>query len=257
MTTSHDPPRLRTLKHELPARLSRALETMPAEEASSEQLALLAAKVRGALEAQPAERSPANTRRRTRSTSRRVASLVVTFAAGAAAGVAVATGLFLGFQRSWPHATAPVPSVPASIALPHAASASEPYPAPTPAEPPSFPSAAVAMSSKPAGSSTASAHALGKPSQAGPEPSQDELALVARAQEALARTPGAALSLVAEHERTFPRGALGQECEVIAIDALLRLGRTTEAEARAGRFHQRFPTSALGRRVDVLLEVRN
>ena len=256
MTTSHDPPRLRTLKQDLPASLARALETMPAEEASNEQLASLAAKVRAALEAQPAERSQAP-RRRTRSASRRVASLVVTFAAGAAAGVAVATGLFLGFERSSPRATAPVASVPGAIAIPRAASASEPHPAPTPAEPPSFSSATVAMSSKPAGSSAASAHALGKPSEAGPEPSQDELALVARAQEALARTPGAALSLVAEHERTFPRGALGQECEVIAIDALLKLGRMTEAEARAGRFHQRFPTSALGRRVDVLLGARN
>ncbi|MET0792442.1 MAG: hypothetical protein ABW061_13055, partial [Polyangiaceae bacterium] len=66
----------------------------------------------------------------------------------------------------------------------------------------------------------------------------------------------AALVLAAEHAREFPAGVLTQEREVIAIDALLRLGRRSEAEARAASFHRQFPASAHGRRVDVLLGVR-
>jgi hypothetical protein len=46
---------------------------------------------------------------------------------------------------------------------------------------------------------------------------------------------------------------LVQERELVVIDALLRLGRRAEAIARAARFHQQFPTSVHGRRIDVLL----
>lgn len=254
MTSSHDPPRLRTLKPELSARLASALETQPGERPTTEELAALRAKLRAALEAQPNGHSHADSRRRARSGSRRAASLAFTFAAGAAAGVAVATGLFLGFQRTAPP---PVASAPPPVVVPRAPSVRQSRPAPTPSEAPTVPSATPPAASRAEGSSAPSAHAAAEPSESASEPSQDELALVARAQEALARTPGAALSLAAEHERAFPHGVLTQEREVIAIDALLRLGRRTEAEARATRFHQRFPTSALGHRVDVLLAVRN
>jgi len=80
---------------------------------------------------------------------------------------------------------------------------------------------------------------------------------LARAQAALSNSPKAALALAAEHDRAFAGGgALAQEREVIAIDALLRLGRRTEAELRTQRFHRQFPASAHGRRVDVLFDVR-
>jgi len=83
---------------------------------------------------------------------------------------------------------------------------------------------------------------------------ESELSLVARAQAALAADPARALSLTDEHLQRFGSGALAQEREVIAIGALVRLGRMTEARARAERFHALYPTSAHGRRVDVLLE---
>jgi hypothetical protein len=82
-----------------------------------------------------------------------------------------------------------------------------------------------------------------------------ELALVNEAQEALAaRDPARALAQAREHELRFRDGMLAQEREVIAIDALLRLGRRREAESRALRFHAQYPQSAHGRRVDVLLQ---
>ncbi|HEY0468635.1 MAG TPA: hypothetical protein VGC79_30785 [Polyangiaceae bacterium] len=82
---------------------------------------------------------------------------------------------------------------------------------------------------------------------------REEFALLARAQAVLARNPGLALALASDHERNFPNGALVQERELVAIDALLRLGRRAEASGRAARFHQQFPSSVHGRRIDVLL----
>jgi hypothetical protein len=83
---------------------------------------------------------------------------------------------------------------------------------------------------------------------------ETELSLLARAQASLSSDPADALSLANEHERRFGAGALAQEREVIAIGALVHLGRVAEARARAARFHALYPTSAHGRRVDVLLE---
>jgi hypothetical protein len=67
-----------------------------------------------------------------------------------------------------------------------------------------------------------------------------EAQLLDRAQAALARRPGEALRLTREHEARFPRGALVQEREVIAIEALERLGRAGAAKARAAAFERRF-----------------
>jgi hypothetical protein len=80
-----------------------------------------------------------------------------------------------------------------------------------------------------------------------------ELALLRRAQTELGLTPARALQLAEEHAARFAGGALEQEREVIAIDALVRLGRRGEATTRAERFRQTFPGSAHERRLDVLL----
>ena len=81
-----------------------------------------------------------------------------------------------------------------------------------------------------------------------------ELSLLRQAQEAVATAPARALSLCATHAERFGGGVLGQEREVIAIDALLRLGRVTEARQRAERFRVTFPGSAHTRRIDAALE---
>jgi hypothetical protein len=73
---------------------------------------------------------------------------------------------------------------------------------------------------------------------------QDEVRLVSRAQRALGNNPALAFSLAERHRALFPGGALAQEREVIAVEALRALRRPAEAEARARRFRARYPDSA-------------
>lgn len=92
--------------------------------------------------------------------------------------------------------------------------------------------------------------------RAGPRHETDpaaELALIREAQAALRATPGEALRLAEEHARRFGVGTLGQEREVVAIDALHRLGRDADARSRADAFTARWPRSAHRRRIDVIL----
>jgi hypothetical protein len=74
--------------------------------------------------------------------------------------------------------------------------------------------------------------------------SPSEADLLGQAQAALSGNPERALSLSEQHRRRFPHGLLVQEREVIAIEALARLGRTAEAKTRGERFLRAFPTSA-------------
>ena len=80
-----------------------------------------------------------------------------------------------------------------------------------------------------------------------------EVKLVTRAQDALAPHPAEALALCNDHAKRFPKGIVVQECEVIAVSALVKLGRRDEARARAARFKTRFPGSTSIRRLDVIL----
>ncbi len=94
---------------------------------------------------------------------------------------------------------------------------------------------------------------FGSEASTAPIPAESEVKLLSRAQAALAANPSQALSIAGEHEHRFPSGTFVQEREVIVIQALVRLGRTLEARARAEHFHTLFPGSAHGRRVDVLV----
>jgi hypothetical protein len=67
-----------------------------------------------------------------------------------------------------------------------------------------------------------------------------EAALLEQARAALRGDPANALALAERHRRRFPHGALGQEREVIAIEALKRLGREAAASARAAAFERRY-----------------
>ena len=82
---------------------------------------------------------------------------------------------------------------------------------------------------------------------------ETEIQLLQRAQDALGGSPARALALLDQHAARFPGAGLGQEREVIAIDALVRLGRAEEARARAAAFAARFPRSAHLRRLDALV----
>lgn len=90
--------------------------------------------------------------------------------------------------------------------------------------------------------------------KAAAQPSEAELLYAARA--SVETNPRQALKLVDEHRRRFPSGVLTQEREVIAIDALKRLGRSEEATERAERFKERYPDSAHRSKIDGYVQER-
>jgi len=73
------------------------------------------------------------------------------------------------------------------------------------------------------------------------------------AQAAKRSNPAQALAFVDEHARSHPRGAMGQEREMIRIESLVLLGRKQEAQALADAFRKSNPGSAYAQRLDALL----
>jgi hypothetical protein len=128
----------------------------------------------------------------------------------------------------------------------------QPPPVPAPA---GVPSPALTMSAKiagPAPALSAPASAVEPPRAEAPTPSTalqtasvpSETDLVGEAQTVLVANPARALALCDRHRRLYPRGVLVQEREVLAIEALERLGRHLDASARGTRFLEAFPGSA-------------
>ena len=85
------------------------------------------------------------------------------------------------------------------------------------------------------------------------EPLEPEVRVLQRAQDALGREPARALALCDELARRGDGALLDQEREVIAIDALKRLGRMSDARSRAKRFRAAHPTSSHLGRLEVLV----
>lgn len=137
-------------------------------------------------------------------------------------------------ERFTPSETPPPPS---AQALPPAASGDTAGKSGTPE-----PGAGAA----PAPSPSAGAHASG----AAARPAESEAELLERARAALASTPARALALTEQVRTRFPAGVLAQEREVIAIEALKRLGRSDEAARRAADFARRYPGSAYRKKLD-------
>ena len=86
-----------------------------------------------------------------------------------------------------------------------------------------------------------------------PPAPESEASLLHRAREALGSTPAQTLELAAAHARLHPGGVLGQERELLVIEALVRLGRVSEANRRARQLLDRFPGTAYRRRLLVLM----
>jgi hypothetical protein len=99
-------------------------------------------------------------------------------------------------------------------------------------------------------SSSAPAAATAHPSGATARPVETEAELLERARGALASNPARALALTEQDRTRFPAGVLAQEREVIAIEALKRLGRGDEAARRAADFARRYPGSAYKKKLD-------
>ena len=123
---------------------------------------------------------------------------------------------------------------------------------------PVVPPAPSGPSSEPTPSAETDAAPL--PSSARPKPSPSvvaggptELELLREAQRLQAREPAAALAVVARHSRLFPSGILAQEREVVAINALMRLGQRDAARARAASFLRQYPGSVHAQRIQELV----
>jgi hypothetical protein len=80
-----------------------------------------------------------------------------------------------------------------------------------------------------------------------------EGALLLRARQQLASDPASSLALTEEAGRRFPEGALAPEREVLAVEALARLGRLPSARARLAAFRARYPQSPHLARLESLL----
>ncbi len=87
-------------------------------------------------------------------------------------------------------------------------------------------------------------------------PVVDELSILGTARRLLATDPGGALALTEASAREVPRSQFAEERSAIAIEALQRLGRLSEAERRLDAFEQRFPESLYRRRLRVGLADR-
>jgi len=81
-----------------------------------------------------------------------------------------------------------------------------------------------------------------------------EVALLRDARLALNGSPNEALALAEQHRALYPRGAMVQERELIAISALARLGRHSAVLARAAQFERDFPTSPYRKQVNALAQ---
>jgi hypothetical protein len=232
MTRPSDPGRLADAAP--PSRLGQLMSSAERDLPSEQELAQLAARLGGVLDAAPAT----------------VPSSSLLAKAGVVVGV---TGLVVG--GLWLSHRSRV-AAPASTHAALASAQAAPLAAPLavnqppnelpPASAPAAPSANLAP--KPAALRTSAAQPV-KSAAAGAD-GLSEPALLEQARRALASSPATALALTNQHAARFPHGVLAQEREVIAIEALRRLGRTAEAEQRAAAFAQAFPGSAHRRMVE-------
>lgn len=86
-----------------------------------------------------------------------------------------------------------------------------------------------------------------------PAAAPSEIDLLRLAEEHLRTDPAAALALADQHAARFPAGMLAQESEVIAVEALVQLGRKDEARERAAHLLRSAPTTAHRRRMEALV----
>jgi hypothetical protein len=83
-----------------------------------------------------------------------------------------------------------------------------------------------------------------------------EARLLNEAHQVLAADPKKALALARDHSRRYPHGQLAAERELIEIQALMKLGRRREAEARGETLRRTAPNSIYEERLDAILRER-
>ena len=81
-----------------------------------------------------------------------------------------------------------------------------------------------------------------------------EAKLLNQAHAIMATDAHKALAIASEHAKRYPRGQLAAERELIAVQALVKLGRSREAEARGRALRKGAPSSIYGERLDAILK---
>lgn len=204
--------------------VARLLESTVIDEPSVEQLQSLRARVAPLMKAPPGSLSGASG---TAGAAGKILTAVALLALGA--------GLTQWFSRPPEVPPAPPPAVTVTAPAPVAVVT---LPAPVARPPPrlrALPAPVVAPAPAPAPVNSA----------------DEELELLQAAMSAA--TPNEALTLVEQHVDRFPFSSLTQEREVLAVQALSKLGRNADARARADAFKERWPTSTHLLRLEALL----
>jgi hypothetical protein len=111
-----------------------------------------------------------------------------------------------------------------------------------------------------ASGSKASLNSASEPAVFGPEQGrvvvESELDLLKQARNTLNADPARAYALTERYRAQYPRGAFAQERDFMAITALSRLGRTSDARSSAADFRARYPRSAYLAQIDRMLGER-
>jgi hypothetical protein len=167
-------------------------------------------------------------------------SIMIWLGIGAAVGtVASAPALVVRLTSSQPSAriAAPVAPTPPALQTPAEVPRSVPAPLPVPA--------ASATAAPAVTRSEVHAAASGVPTAAPPSLADETRVLEAAQRELASGRARSALSLLDEHEKRFPSGALGEEGTAARVLSLCALGRTEEARRIATAFLERSPRSPL------------
>jgi hypothetical protein len=163
-----------------------------------------------------------------------------------AVALALPAGALIGAagHAYWPRSVAPpavvsAPRVSAKAVIPQISEVSEP--------PAAMPPIALEPLPAPTSSSRPPPAAASSVKSEPDAPSLErELSLLERARTRLSEgQPHATLQLLREHQLAYPTSALQQEREALTIRALMAAGRIDDARARAARFVEAYPSSAL------------
>jgi hypothetical protein len=169
-----------------------------------------------------------------------------------AGGAVVVAGALVLVARRAPApgvAPSPPPSSTSASASASASAAVAPVPPAAAPEPPSLPEPRRA----PAASA---AHVAPAAASSSEDALAGETKLLNRAHAAMATDPRQAYAFASEHAKRYPRGQLAAERELILVQALVKLGRAREAEARGRALRKSAPSSIYGERLDTILDAK-
>ena len=166
--------------------------------------------------------------------------------AGGAIVLAGALALVTQSEKAPPAAGTPSP--------PQASAAPAPAPpepaAPAPPDSPTSGETKRSVTASPARLAPAEAPSAAEDALAG------EAKLLNQAHAVMATDARQALAIAGEHTKRYPRGQLAAERELIVVQALVKLGRTREAEARGRALRKSAPSSIYGERLDTILKAK-